>query len=409
MREELKTGAWLTAKRLRLYPAIMLGLLLLAAALLCVTAKGDLDQFGRPLGTDFSEIWVAGVEVDQGHPAQPYDNAAHFAAQKRYFGADDADYVWPYPPYFLAVAAVLGLMPYLAALAVWQGATLAAYFASLFGALRPWRLPVVPTGVAALGFPAVFINLAHGHNGFLTAALLTGGLLLLAPRPFAAGALFALVAYKPHLGLVLPAALAAAGHWRAFAAATFGIAAMTLATIAAFGIAAWQGFFAGLGFTRAVILEQGALGYDKVQSFFAALRLFDAPLALAYTVQAIVSAGTIAALAIVWRRRTDTRLKAATLLVASLIATPYVLDYDMVVLAPALAFALSYGLEKGFDPYEKSGLALVWVLPLFARPLGGLGVPIGAIVMLGFFADLARRALHDNVTAANASPGKPRP
>ena len=157
---------------------------------------------------------------------------------------------------------------------------------------------------------------------------------------------------------------------------------MTLATIAAFGVAVWQGFFAGLGFTRAVILEQGALGYDKVQSFFAALRLLDAPVALAYTVQAIVSAGTIAALVIVWRGRADARLKAAALLVASLIATPYVLDYDMVLLAPALAFALSYGLEKGFDPYEKSGLALVWALPLFARPLGGLGLPLGALVML---------------------------
>ena len=91
MRDQLKTGAWLTTKRLQLYPAIMLGLLLLAAVLLCVTARGDLDVFGRPLGTDFSEIWVAGVEVDQGRPGQPYDNAAHFAAQARYFGARDAD------------------------------------------------------------------------------------------------------------------------------------------------------------------------------------------------------------------------------------------------------------------------------------------------------------------------------
>ena len=396
MRDHLETGVWLTPERLRRYPALLLAFLLAAALVLVITAKGDLDAFGRPLGTDFSEIWIAGIEADQGHPAQAYDRAANFAEQRTYFGALDAVYVWPYPPYFLALAALFGLMPYLAALALWQFATLALYVVCVFGALRPLRLPIVPTLVATLGFPAVFINLAHGHNGFLTAALLSGGLLLLQRRPLVAGILFALLAYKPHLGLVVPAALLAAGQWRAIAAAALGFAAMTCATIAAFGTATWQGFFAGMSFTRTVILEQGALGYDKVQSLFAAVRLIGGPVSLAYTVQAAASAATIAALVWLWRGGADGRLKAAALLVACLLATPYGLDYDMVVLAPALAFAVSFGLEKGFGPFEKSGLAVVWAAPLLARPLAGsVCLPLGVLVMLMFFAGLIHRALRE--------------
>ena len=444
MREVLKTGAWLTAARLRRYPAILLILFLAAIAGLCLTARGERDYLGRPLGTDFSDIWVAGLEADQGHPAQAYDRVAHQAAQQAQFGALDGYYVWPYPPYFLAVAALLGLAPYLAALVIWQGATLPLYLAAVFAALRPARLPRLPVLVAALAFPAVFINLSHGQNGFLTAALLTGGLLMLdrdafAPRrckstiafrsqrlegdlrdaqaravapaalssrPILAGVIFALLAYKPHLALVIPAALVAGRHWRALGAAVAAVIAMSLASFLAFGAPAWQGFLAGTAFTRTVILEEGALGFGKLQSPFAALRLLGGPVPLAYAGQAAVTIAALAALAWLWRGHADARLKAAALLAACLIATPYVVDYDMVVLAPALAFAVSYGMEKGFAPFEKSGLALIWIMPLLARPLGGFGVPFGAPVLALFFVGLilrARRDLGDDPVARHRS------
>jgi alpha-1,2-mannosyltransferase len=406
MHDHLKTGTWLTAERLRRYPAIVLAFQLAAMLLLAMTAKGDLDSFGRPLGTDFSEIWIAGIEVDQGHPAQPYDNAAHIAEQEAHFGAAASYYVWPYPPYFLAPAAVLGLLPYLPALALWQFVTIALYLLCVFAILRPLRLPGGPIFVAVLGFPAIFINLGHGQNGCLTAALLTTGLLLLDRRPFVAGLLFALLAYKPQFGLVIPAALLAAGHWRTIAAAVLGLIAMTCATLAAFGAAAWQGFFASTSFTRTVILEQGGLDYDKVQSPFAATRLLGGSILLAYAVQAVTTAAVIVAIVWLWRTRVDKRLKAAALLVASLLVTPYGLDYDMVVLAPALAFALSHGLEKGFGPYEKSGLAIVWIMPLFARPLAStLGLPLGALAMLLLFVGLifcARREMAPQAAAVTA-------
>ena len=71
----------------------------------------------------------------------------------------------------------------------------------------------------ALAFPSVLINVGHGQNGFLTAALLGGALVVLDRRPLVAGILLGLLVYKPQYGLMLPIVLAVSGRWRCFAAA----------------------------------------------------------------------------------------------------------------------------------------------------------------------------------------------
>jgi alpha-1,2-mannosyltransferase len=392
MLEDLRTGAWLTRERLYAYPAILFVLFAAAALALLATSHGLIDAFGRPPGTDFSEIFTAGREVDQGHPGEPYHIAAFRSDQERIFGPSEDFYVWLYPPYFLALAAVFGRLPYLAALVLWQATTLSLYLATVLAALRPAKLPVRPVMVAAVAFPAVFINLLHGQNGFLTAALLGGGLALLERRPLLAGLCFALLAYKPQFAVLLVPALVAGGYWRAGCAAAVAFAGITLATLAWFGTSPWQGFLADLGFTRMVV-EQGAVGFAKNESPFAAVRLLGGGSDLGYAAQGTVSFALLVSLVFAWRSAADFRLRASSLLAASLIATPQVFDYDMAILAPALAFAVSYGLDRGFGPFEKTGLALVWLVPLLARPLAGAAlVPLGPIVVLLFFIGVVRRA-----------------
>ena len=102
---------------------------------------------------------------------------------------------------------------------VWQGASFALYLGVIAailaklrrenGAIAQLWLPV------AAAFPAVFINLGHGQNGFLTAGLLGAALLSLPRRPLLSGILFGLLAYKPQFGLLIPVALLVAGQWRA--------------------------------------------------------------------------------------------------------------------------------------------------------------------------------------------------
>lgn len=383
----LRDGAWLTPARLRAYPRLVGAVVLLALAGLVATSHGGFDAMHRPLGTDFSGVWVAGREVLAGHPAQPYDNAAHAAAQAAAFGRSDSYLPWPYPPYALALAAALAALPYLAALAVWQGGTLLLYLAAVRRALAGARLATRDVMVAAAAFPAVAINLLHGQNGFLSAGLIGLGALAVPRRPAVGGALLGLLAYKPQLAIAVPVALAAGRHWRAMAAAAATVAAMTAATWLAFGLAPWVGFVDNLGFARRVILEMGGLESWKLQSAFAAARLLGAPLPAAYAAQAVVAGAALAALAWLWFGVHDTRLKLAGLAVASLLVTPYAVDYDLVILGPALAALVAVFIERGFPPFAKTLLAFAWLMPLVARTLARIAlVPLGLLTLLALLA-----------------------
>jgi hypothetical protein len=383
----LKSGSWLTPERLRVYPALLLSFEAIAILVLVVTSDGRHDFLGRPLGTDFAQVWIAGREALGGHPEQPFDLASHFAEQRTFFGPASDVYGWHYPPYFLGLAALLALMPYPLALAVWQLTTLPLYLAGIAGVLRQSGVGLRDALITGLAFPAAFVNLTHGHNGFLTASLFTGALLSLEARPWLAGLLFGLLAYKPQFGLVIPVALIAGQHWRALIGGMATIAAMTALSVAAFGLQTWSAFQQSLVITRRFVLEQGDTGWEKIQSVFSAARMLGGTVSEAYVLQAAVSALVVGAVAWLWHSRADVRLKCVSLLCAGLLATPYSLDYDMVLLGPAIAFVAAYGLEKGFAPFEKTLLAAVWVTPLLARLVAKLShIPVGAIAMLTLFA-----------------------
>lgn len=389
--EAVRSGAWLTAERLRVYPRLIGGLLLLGVIGLIATAHGDLDAWRRPLGVDFSGVWVAGREVLAGHPAAPYDNAAHAQAQVEAFGASGSYLPWSYPPFFLLLAAALASVPYLAALALWQAATLVLYLAAVVRAGRD--LPPKSLPLPALAFPAVAINLLHGQNGFLSAGLLTWAAVWLPRRPLPAGVLMAFACYKPQLALVLPLVVLVGRFGRAGAAALLTLSVMVAATWALFGPKVWWGFFNGLTFARQVILEQGGIEPYKLQSAFGAARLLGLPVAAAYAAQALASGAALVVLIATWRGHTDGRLRLISLLLAALMVSPYVVDYDLVVLGPALAAWVALGVDRGFAPYEKSLLAAAWLMPLVSRLLGaGLHIPFGFLVLAGLLSLLARRA-----------------
>ncbi len=156
---------------------------------------------GGGVPTDFVGVWAAGRLVLEGHAAAVYDWPVHKAMEVTALGHPFAGYFgWHYPPTFLFVAAALSLMPYAAAYALWAFATFPAYLVAVRGIVGD------RTGyVLAAAFPAVLCNFIDGQNGFLSAALFGGTLLLLPRRPLLAGVLLGLLTYKPHLGLAVSA------------------------------------------------------------------------------------------------------------------------------------------------------------------------------------------------------------
>lgn len=395
MLDSVRSGEWLNAERLRAVPRMLLGVTLLAMLIWIALADGLVDINGKPLGTDFSNVYAAGRLTLEGTPETAWDPARQHAAEQQVFGPGTPFYGWHYPPLFLIAAAGLALLPYGWALLAWMALTLPAYVMAIRAIL-----PRPETALLALAFPAVFINLGHGQNGFLTAALLGGGLLLLDRRPLLAGLLIGLMAYKPQFGLLVPLVLAVSGRWRVFAAAATTVIAASALTTALFGTQVWTAFAESAGFTRAVVLEAGGTGWPKIQSVFSALRMWGAGVETAYAAQGALALTIAAALVWLWRSRAAYELKAAALATGSLLATPYVLDYDMVVLAPAIAFFAAHGLKHGFRDWEISGLAAAWITPLIARSVtGATGLPVGFAVMAALFAMTLRRAASDLAAA----------
>jgi alpha-1,2-mannosyltransferase len=398
VRQAMRSGAWLTRQRVRMVAVAVLFASVAGFLYLVVTATGGVDLQGRPIGTDFSNVYAAGTYVLEGNFQAPFDSVQQFAREQAIFGEATQFYGWHYPPYFLFVAAALAWMPYGLALFVWQAITLGLYLLAIRAILKAFA----PEGGAsrdplwlllALAFPAVLINVGHGHNGFLTAALLGGGLVSLDRRPLIAGILFGLMAYKPQFGLMIPIALAAGGYWRSFAAAAATAVLLTLVTTLVFGVQVWHAFFVGAEFTRTVVLEQGDTGWHKIQSIFSWARMWGAPVPLAYAIQGAATLVIAMASAWLWHGKTPYPLKAAGLCLAAILATPYTLDYDMMVLAPAIAFLAADGMTRGFGPWEKTALAALWLVPLVARTVPQITlIPLGVPAMLAMFVLILRRA-----------------
>ncbi len=454
--QSVRSGDWLTTERARGYSLILLAIAAVAMAGWIAISDGLIDRNGKPIGTDFSNVYAAGELTWQGEPADAYNPALQHAAEKSSFGGREVPFFgWHYPPFFFAIAFLVAALPYAWGLALWLAASLLAYLATIrailpraadltFATLRAARSqrerqiqsstrvnilargPLIPTFAKVLAakgcewwnrttgaetlliaaaFPAVFVNVGHGQNGFLTAALLGGALQLLDRRPWLAGLLIGLLAYKPQFGVLIPVALLASRRWSTIAAAIAAIAALAAISFATLGAGVWHAFIDSMSFTQTVVLEQGGTGWEKIQSIFSAARNWGADIKSAYAIQTALAAMLAATLAWLWHSEAAFELKASALATASLLATPYVLDYDLVVLAVAIAFLVRHGLARGFRDYEISLLAAAWIVPLLSRGVAGAtGIPLGLIVMLALYGFTLKRALGDRANVKVTAP-----
>jgi hypothetical protein len=397
----LRSGQWLTAARIRGYSLILLGFCAVAVAGWIALSDGLIDRNGKPLGTDFSNVYAAGTLTWQGRPADAYLPALQHAEEKAVFGREVPFYGWHYPPFFFAIAFVVAAFPYAWGLAIWVAASLAAYLAAMRAIL-----PRPETLLIAAAFPGVFVNIGHGQNGFLTAALLGGALQLLDRRPWLAGVLIGCLTYKPQFGVLIPVALLAGGRWSTIAAAAATIAALLAVSFVTLGGGVWHAFADSMTFTQTVVLEQGGTGWEKIQSIFSAVRMWGASVHGAYAAQTALLLMLAATLAWLWHSDAAFELKASALATASLLATPYVLDYDLVVLAVAIAFFARHGLSRGFRPFEISLLAAAWIVPLLSRGVAGAtGLPLGLLVLLTLYVFTLRRAVLDRAGSAAPAHG----
>jgi hypothetical protein len=300
----------------------------------------------------------------------------------------------------MLLCAGLALLNYFPALCLWLASTFVCYAAAL-RALLPKRLGKGSNvWMLFLGYPAVMVNISFGQNGFLSTALLGGATVWLDRRPALAGICFGCLSYKPQLGIIVPLALAVARRWRVFIVASATVVVMAVTTTLAFGVGIWGPFLANMSVAQRNWLDAPVPSFLQLLiTVFGAVRLHGGSLMMAYSLQAVVTATAIATLigALLMRPAAarSGRAEGAAIVACVPFCSPFMLEYDLLILTIPMAWLLGEALRDGFRRGEGLALAAMFVAPALFKITAFDDVlklwPIAAITLL--FAMVLRRMI----------------
>ncbi|HEV2363917.1 MAG TPA: glycosyltransferase family 87 protein [Caulobacteraceae bacterium] len=291
----------------------------------------------QPLFIDFLAMWTGG-RFANADPARLYDFAAVDRAQAWLLGAAAHDRPFPYPPSALLLFSPLARLPFWIAAWLWMAAGLAAFAGACALALPRkdrWLAAVLTPLLPAAAWAGI-----SGQCCFLLGGAAIAGVALLNRRPTLAGMLIGLAAaIKPSVLVMAPLALAAAGRWRALAFACLAGGGAVAVSAALFGLGPWLAWvkMAGPYLSHMAADRRYAGGIVAPGAMGARLGL-TGPAEFAWRTLFVAAGAALAALAFPKAAPLEGRLTA--FLAASLLASPYAMNYETLPLAPGAVLAL---------------------------------------------------------------------
>ncbi len=334
---------------------------------------------GSPVGGDFINLWTAGRLVLEGRLDVIYAPQAFMAYQIDLIGAPIGHRLWAYPPHSLFLVAPFALLDYYPALLAWSVLGLAA----LAWGCRRIGLDRMESAIVLLS-PASTLCLYFGQSGNLTAGLL---LLALSARPgrdFRAIGAAAMLTIKPQMGFLLPFYWLAERRWLAIAATCVLTLMLGGAALWAFGANAW-GDYVGETLHELSLLERFGTGpfMTMIPSVFMAMRILTGDGDLAIRLHLIFAVPVI--VIALWRlwRLDDSLRRAALVLVATALATPYMHNYDLSILTIAgLLFLRRFPPGAKGEAWVERLVILMLALPQLVVVFNLFGFPISPLLIL---------------------------
>jgi hypothetical protein len=190
------------------------------------------------------------------------------------------------------------------------------------------------------------------------------------------------------------------GYWKTILSALCTLGVMTLGVTVLYGYEIWPAFFHNV-LNQMRYFEKSDQQLEMIHSLFSFVHhTLGATKGLAYAAQGVVQVGVLGFIIWVWRQNNATpyALKAAALASGSLLMTPYLMDYDLFVLLPALVLMGRYQTDRGFVPYGKGILILLWGMCAFARNFYKMtDIPFGFLTLLGAFLFAAYLVKHAQI------------
>ncbi len=304
-------------------------------------ALSKIEALGLPtFNNDFRIFWAAARLAIIENPLAVFDvdkiEQVHGIVDERWMP-------WAYPPAFLITVLPLGALSFSMAWVIFSIVSVLA----LLAATRSFSAGLLPVWLAFALAPAYMPALFMGQTSLLwTAGLLAALAAIRGNQPILAGVYIGLLTLKPQLGIVIPVALLAIGAWRTIAAATVTTIATSLFATFVVGIDYWPELRA-MAQQHFDVISASIAENNLMVSPFGAMAGLGVPISTALILQWCITLLAAASVAIAWRsHRISFDLKAAILLIAILLSTPYLWYYEAALLAPAALFMLRAGVLR---------------------------------------------------------------
>jgi hypothetical protein len=315
----------------RFYFAV-LGLLFLVSSLGFVAQWDPIPGETPHTAVDFDAFHLVGQLVLSGNIASAYDALTLFKLQQEAFG-QEIFMPWTYPPQFNLIVGGLALLP----IGVAYGLFVAGTFVAYLFVLKKLAQDDLITVLFVLT-PAISVMIKCGQNGFLTGALFGLSCLWLLRRGARAGVPISCLVIKPHLAVGLAVLVAVQRRWGVVMTAIAGVLATSALATVVMGPGVWTAFLGSIPQAR-VLMEAGAYPLYRMVSPYAAAFTLGAPASVAIAIQAAVAIGALITIAAATRVLPQ-RQSIGLAVVGSLLVSPYVYDYDVVILGAGLALLI---------------------------------------------------------------------
>ncbi len=363
-------ASWLTSRRLRVH-GLILALCMTAASLWMFSNAGLVGRNGVLKGADFLHFYTLGTLALEHRGGELYDMAAQSrVAEQRVPQAGRLFFVPLYGPQVSLLFAPLATLSYGWALVLWELLNVAIYAFSIYSVWRHCpglRSEGLTIFILALGYPAFFHLLAWGQTSAIALACFTVSFLeLRAGRLFTAGLAIGCLAFKPQLGIAAAFIFLLGRQWRVVAGAVMAGLAQMLAAWFYYGTDVMRDYARHLLNVADVFasLEPRPYQMHGLRSFWAMLLPWPHLAFGAYVVTGLL---VLIACLRCWKSGAPLSAKFAGLLLATVLVSPHLTVYDLVILAPAILLASDWALGTAGPERASVGLLLYacYVFPLF--------------------------------------------